>query len=120
MLEVMPESAGKILWLRAAARLTERDYQEVFLPRLEAVLKEHGKVRVLFHLAPDFQGWTPGALWEDLRLDLKHLGDFEKVALVGASVWADAALKLFAHFMPGQVRTFLREHLAEAWIWIQE
>ena len=120
MLEVMPESDGKILWLRADGWLTDRDYREVFLPSLETVLQEHGKVRVLFHLAPDFQGWTPGALWADLKLDLKHLGDFEKVALVGASLWADAVLRLFAHFMPGEVRTFLREHLAEAWIWIQE
>ncbi len=120
MLEVMPESAGKILWLRAAGRLTDRDYREVFTPRLEAVIREHGKVRLLFHLDPDFKGWTPGALWEDLKLDLKHLGDFEKVALAGAPAWADALTKLFAHFMPGEVRTFLREHLAEAWIWIQE
>ena len=120
MLEVLPESAGKILWLRAEDRLTDRDYREVFIPRLEAVIREHGKVRVLFHLDPDFKGWTPGALWADLKLDLQHLGDFEKVALVGASIWADAVMKLFAHFMPGEVRTFLREHLAEAWIWIQE
>ncbi len=120
MLEVMPESTGKILWLRAAEKLTEKDYREVLVPRLEAVLREHGKVRVLFHLDPDFQGWTAGGLWEDLKLDWQHLGDFEKVALVGASIWVDAGMKLFAHFMPGQVRTFLREHLAEAWIWIQE
>ncbi len=120
MLEVMPESTGKILWLRASGKLTDRDYREVFTPSLEAVLREHGRVRVLFHLEPDFQGWELKALWADLKLDLKHLGDFEKVALVGASVWADAIMKLFARFMPGEVRTFLREHLAEAWIWIQE
>jgi hypothetical protein len=53
-------------------------------------------------------------------LDLKHLGGFEKVVLAGAPAWADALTKLFVHFRPGKVRTFLREHLAEAWIWIQE
>lgn len=120
MLEVMPESTGKILWLRAAERLTDQDYREVFIPRLESIIREHGRVRVLFHLDPDFQGWTPGALWEDLKLDLKHRGNFEKVALVGAPLWADALMGLFGHFMSGEVRTFLREHLAEAWIWIQE
>lgn len=120
MLEVMPESTGKILWLRAGDKLTGQDYREVFIPRLEAVIREHGRVRVLFHLDPNFQGWTPGALWDDLKLDLKHRGAFEKVALVGAPLWADTVMKLFAHFLPGEVRTFLREHLAEAWIWIQE
>ncbi|MGD0970317.1 MAG: STAS/SEC14 domain-containing protein [Desulfobaccales bacterium] len=120
MLEVMPESEGPLLWLRARERLTVQDYREVFVPRLRMVIREHGKVRLLFHLDPDFRGWTPGAWWEDVKLDLKHRGDFEKVALVGASFWADALLKLFARFMTGEVRTFLREYLAEAWIWIQE
>ena len=40
MLEVRPESAGKIWWLRAGDWLTDRDYREVFMPRLEAVLRE--------------------------------------------------------------------------------
>jgi hypothetical protein len=121
MLEVMPESEGPLLWLRARERLTVQDYREVFVPRLRMVIREHGKVRLLFHLDPDFRGWTPGACWEDVKLDLKHRGDFEKVALVGASFWADALLKLFARFfITGELRTFLQEYLAEAWIWIQE
>ncbi len=120
MLEVMPESTGKILWLRADGKLTDRDYREVFTPSLEAVLREHGKARLLCQLEPDFQGWTPGAMWDDLKLGLKHRGDFEKLALVGASAWIDVLAKLFAHLMSGEVRTFLREHLAEAWIWVQE
>jgi len=120
MLEVMPESEGPLLWLRARERLTVQDYREVFLPRLEEVIREHGKVRLLFHLAPDFQGWTAGATWEDVKLDLKHWGDFTKLALVGAPFWADVVLKLFGRFMAGEARTFLQEYLAEAWIWIQE
>ena len=40
----------------------------------------------------------------------------------GKILWlrADALTKLLAHFRSGEGRTFLREHLAEAWIWIQE
>jgi SpoIIAA-like len=120
MLEVMPESAGKILWLRADGKLTDQDYQEVFIPRLEAVIQEHGKARLLFQLEPDFQGWTPGAAWDDFKLGLKHRGDFEKVAMAGAPAWVEILTKLFVPFMSGEVRSFLREHLAEAWIWIQE
>ncbi len=120
MLEVMPESEGPLLWLRARDWLTVQDYREVFVPRLEKIMREHGKVRLLFHLAPDFQGWTTGAMWEDVKLDLKHRGDFEKVALAGASFWADAVVKLLGRFMAGEARTFLQEYLAEAWIWIQE
>ena len=114
MLEVMPASTGKILWLRAAGRLTDRDYREVFTPRLEAVIREHGKARLLFHLDPDFQGWELGAWWDDFRFDLKHKADFERLAVVGAARWADAAVKMFSRFMAGEVKTMLGEHLAEA------
>jgi hypothetical protein len=28
--------------------------------------------------------------------------------------------EIICPFMPGEVHTFLRKHLAEAWIWVQE
>jgi hypothetical protein len=119
MIEVV-ESQGKVLWLRARGKLSRADYQEVLIPRLEAVLKEHGKARLLFHLAPDFACWELGALWDDLVFDLKHKDDFEKLAVVGAARWADAAVKIFSRFMSGEVKTMLEEQLAEAWEWLQE
>jgi SpoIIAA-like len=112
MLEVMPESQGPLLWLRARERLTAQDYREVFLPLLRTVIREHGKARLLFHVAPDFRGWTPGALWEDMKAGLKHRRDLEKIALAGAPFWADVLAKLFAHFMPGEVRTYKVEAAA--------
>jgi hypothetical protein len=119
MIEVM-ESQGNLLWLRARGKLTHRDYQEVLIPRLEEVIWKQGKVRLLFHLDPDFQGWELGALWDDLVFDLKHRDDFEKLAVVGAAWWLEAAVKIFARFMEGEVKTMLPEQLAEAWEWLQE
>ncbi len=119
MLEIMPESRGKVLWVRARGKLTDQDYREVFMPRLEAVIKEHGPMRLLFHLAADFEGWDLGALWDDAKFGLTHLHDFEKIAVVGAPLWADVVVKLFAYLMSGTVRTFLLDHLAEAWEWVR-
>jgi hypothetical protein len=119
MIEVM-ESQGTLLWLRARGRLTVRDYRDVLIPRLEEIIQEHGKVRLLFQFDPDFQGFEAGALWEDLKFDLRHLEDFEKLVIVGATRWMEAAVKLFAHFMTGEVRTMLPDHLAEAWEWLQD
>jgi hypothetical protein len=119
MFEVMPESRGNLLWLKASGKLTHADYAAVLIPRLESVIREHGRARVLFQMDPDFRGWELGALWDDVKFDLKHLKDFEKVAVVGANRWLAAATKLFAHLMRGEVKTFGPEQLAEAWVWIQ-
>ncbi len=118
MIEVM-ESKGNLLWMQATGKLTRQDYQEVLIPRLEEAIKEHGKVRLLFHLDPDFQGWELGALWDDLKFDLKHQNDFERLAVVGAAWWVDAAVAIFSRFMSGEVKTMLEEQLAEAWEWLQ-
>jgi hypothetical protein len=120
MLEILPESGGKIIWVRASGMLTDQDYREVFIPRLESVLKEHGKARLLFHADYDFAGWSIMGLWEDLKVDWRHKDDLEKMAVVAAPRWVDAATKIIARFMQGEVRFFLREQLAEAWEWIQE
>ena len=34
-----------------------------------------------------FQGWDAGAAWEDLKFDLKHFGDIERLAMVGDKKW---------------------------------
>ena len=35
----------------------------------------------------DFHGWDAGALWEDIKFDLKHFSDIERVAMVGEKKW---------------------------------
>jgi hypothetical protein len=34
-----------------------------------------------------FQGWDPSALWDEIKFDLRHANDFERVATVGDNVW---------------------------------
>jgi hypothetical protein len=39
--------------------------------------------------------------------------------VVGAAKWIEVMTKLFAHVMPGEVKTFPGEQLAAAWEWIK-
>ncbi len=119
MLEVMPESRENLLWLRVSGKLNRRDYEEVLIPRFEAIIQQYGRGRLLFQADPDFQGLEMGAWWDDLKFDLKHRRDFDKVAVVGVPRWMAALVELFARFMTGEVKTFLPEQLAEAWVWVQ-
>jgi hypothetical protein len=119
MLEILPESRGKVLWVRASGKLTDADYREILIPRLEELIKKYGRIRLLFHLAQDFQGWELGALWDDARFGLHHLHDFDKIAVVGAPRWAEVLMKLFARFMDAEVKVMIPNQLAEAWEWVQ-
>ena len=118
MFQVMPESAGKIVGVRATGKLTDQDYQ-VLIPNLEALIKQHGKIRFLCCIDEEFAGMEPGAMWDDAKFFLPHKDDFEKMAIVGGPKWVKLAMKLFAPLMQGEVKTFSGDQLAKAWDWLR-
>lgn len=120
MIEVLAESSGNVLAVKASAKLTDADYKDTFIPRLEEVIAEHGKARLLFTFDESFEGWEPRAMWDDASWGIRHLNDFEKIAMVGAKKWVEWAVKLDAHFMKGTIRTFDRDQLDSAREWIKE
>lgn len=110
----MPESEGKIIGLRANGKLTDQDYQEVLIPSLEALIKQHGQVRLLCFMDGEFKGLEAGALWDDAKFFLPHKDDFEKMAIVGGPKWIELVMKLFAPLMKGDVKTFPTDQLPKA------
>lgn len=118
MLQVMPESQGNIIGFRVAGKLTDRDYQDILIPNLEALMHQHGKIRLLCCLDEEFAGMEAGAMWDDAKFFLPHKDDFEKMAMVGGPKWMQLGLKLFAPLMQGEARVFAAEELSEAWEWI--
>jgi hypothetical protein len=48
---------------------------------VEKWIQEHGKVSLPLNVSA-FRGWSPGALWEDLKFDIKHCRDVSRLALV--------------------------------------
>jgi hypothetical protein len=119
MIEVLPESQGNLLGVRAWGKITARDYEEVLIPRLDAVIREHGQVRFLCLIDDDLQGMELGAMWDDTKYGLKHRKDFEKMALVAPARWMEVVMKLFSPLLRGELRTFPRSQLQEAWEWLK-
>ncbi|MGE0785178.1 MAG: STAS/SEC14 domain-containing protein [Sandaracinaceae bacterium] len=105
---------GRLVEMRAAGTLERADYDRV-VPQLEAAA-ESGDLRLLVQLE-DFRGWTPRALVEDLRYDLKHHDDFSKVAIVGEKKLEEWGTQLSKPFFSGEMKFF--EDLPKARAWIQ-
>jgi len=120
MIEFLAESGGKVVGIRATGRLTDADYKQTLIPRLEALFKEHGKLNVLFDLGRGFEGWDLEAAWDDASFGLKHRADFGKLAMVGGPAWAQWTIKLSAFLMTGEIKIFPADRLAEAWAWVRE
>ena len=119
MIEVLSQSQRDLLVVKATAKLTDQDYKEVLIPRLETVIREHGKARFLMDLSGEFQGWEAHAVWDDARFGLAHRSDFTKMAVVGGPRWVEWGLKIGALLMEGEIRSFPTEKRDEAFAWVQ-
>ncbi len=119
MIEVLPGSEGNILILKAAGKLTDKDYKEVLIPRLESIIQEHGRARLLIDMGDEFHGWEAEALWDDARFGLTHRNDFDKMGVIGGPKWLEWGLKLATMIMSGEIRSFASIERAEAMRWIK-
>ncbi len=119
MIEVLPDSEGNVLILKAAGKLTDRDYKEVLIPRLESIIHEHGKARLLLDMSDKFSGMEAEALWDDAHFGLTHRNDFDKMGVIGGPKWVEWGLKLAKLIMSGDIKSFSSTEREEAVSWIK-
>lgn len=120
MIEVMRESDGNVLGLRATGKLTVRDYRDVLEPAVRTLLDRSRTLKVLFLLDEPFGGWGLRAAWANTVFDVKHRNDFDKVAVVGAPRWEQWCVNVAASLlMGGELRTYDHERLDAAWRWVR-
>ncbi|MCP4835796.1 MAG: STAS/SEC14 domain-containing protein [Phycisphaera sp.] len=102
--------------IRPVGRLRAADY-ELIRPAMEALISERGSIRVLFE-AEELDGWTPAAMWEDMKLGLHHAKDMERIALVVDKKWLEAMAALCRVFTRAEVKTFHADQIEDAKAWI--
>ena len=120
MIEILQETRGNILAIKATEKLTVDDYEKVFIPKLDEILGEHEKIRILMYLDENFHGWEMGAAWDDAKFGTKHWKDCEKIAVVGGPKWVEWSTRIFALLMKGDTKTFDAYKLQDAIKWIAE
>jgi len=106
----------KIMEVDVTGKLTKEDYEQ-FVPATEKLVEEYGKIRILF-VMHDFHGWSAGALWEDLKFDLKHFTHIERLGIVGESKWEHGMAVFCRPFTTAKMRYFDSSQLDEAREWI--
>jgi hypothetical protein len=90
----------------------------VLIPAVGEALKAHEKIRLLYQIEPDFQGYEPGAMWDDFVLGIEHVARWDEIAVVTDVDWIRHAVQAFRFLMPGRVRVFSRTEAADARAWI--
>ncbi|HXA12814.1 MAG TPA: STAS/SEC14 domain-containing protein [Mycobacterium sp.] len=119
MIEVLPDMPEGVTGIRVSGRLRGDDMRE-FKPAMEELLKT-GEIRIVEVVAPDYEGFGPGGLIEDLKLGLgaliQHHSAFKRIAVVSDKDWVAHALHAFAWMVPGELRMFSLDELEQAKEW---
>jgi hypothetical protein len=115
-IDVKEQDGGRILEVQVTGRLTRDDYDR-FVPEVERLIGRHGTIRILLEMR-EFHGWTAGALWEDLKFDLKHFRGIERLALVGERRWEQGMAAFCRPFTTAAIRYFDRADADHAHRWV--
>lgn len=115
-IEILEENDGKLLVVKMTGKVRKEDYRH-FVPAVDKAVARHGKVRMLVEMH-NFHGWTPGALWEDVKFDARHFRSLERLALVGEKTWEKWMAIICKPFTTATIKYFPREQEAEARAWV--
>ncbi len=117
-IQLKEENGGKLLIVHVSGKLEKADYDH-FVPEFERLLRQHGKLRVLFDMA-GFHGWDASALWEDIKFDIKHFADIERLAMLGETKWQEGMAKFCKPFTRASIRYFDHVDAVAARKWLDE
>lgn len=120
MVELVAGLPENVLGFRGIGRVTSEDYERVLIPAVEAKLAENKKLRLLYYLGEDFEGFDAGAMWDDTKVGLRHITAWERIAIVTDVEWLRVSAKIFGFVMPAHVRVFKNSEIDEAIEWVSK
>lgn len=100
--------------------ITSQDYADTLMPLVNERAKAHDKLKLLCVMGRYFDGYSSGAMWDDMRFGFGHLTTFSRIALVTDHDWIRTGAKFFGVMMPSQLMVFDMAELDEAKEWIRE
>jgi len=118
MIEITSGTLDNLIIAVAHGKVTGYDYDIVLAPAIEAKLKIHKRIRLLYQLADDFHGFSAEAFWDDAKLGFEHLTTFEAIAVVTDVHWIADAAKFFGAFLKCPVKVFPNADLPAAKEWV--
>jgi hypothetical protein len=118
MFEMIPALPDNVVGVVAKGEVTREDYEQRLVPAVEEALAAHDKLRLLYVLGAEFTGFSGGAMWEDGKLGLGHLGSWERIAVVAQQAWVRHAINAFGYLIPGEVKVFDLADEADASAWV--
>ena len=117
MIRLLSDLPENVVGIEVSGTVTDDDYERVLVPAVRERLASVGAIRIVYVIGKDFDGWTMGAMWEDAKLGLGELKEWERVAVVTDKDWVRHVVGAIGWMVPGDVRVFGLDGLEDAKAW---
>jgi hypothetical protein len=114
MIQIIDGLPDNVVGIIAKGRVTNEECANILWPVMEDSLK-HDKVRLYYEIGSRF----PGAAWEDLRIGIEHIPQWERVAVVTDVGWVRHTVNALRFLMTSEVRVFTTFQAAEGLAWVR-
>ena len=115
MIQIVEGLPDNVVGIVAKGRVTNEDCDKILKPLMETSLKRHDKVRLYYEISSRF----PGAAWEDLRIGLEHIPQWERVAVVTDVGWVRHTVKALRFLLGSEIRVFTTSQAGDGLAWIR-
>jgi hypothetical protein len=114
MIQIVEGLPDNVVGIIAKGRVTNNDCDKILKPVMENTLKRHVKVRLYYQIGCRF----PGAAWENLRVGIEQIPQWERVAIVTDVGWVRHTVNALRFLIPGEVRVFTSNEAYAGCAWI--
>jgi len=118
MIELISGLPDDVLGIEATGEVTGEDYERVVIPAVHRQLEKGGKIRLLYVLSAEFDGFTTAAMWDDTKVGMGHPFSWERIAVVTDEDAYRRLFKAVGFLMPAKVMVFELDELEDAKAWI--
>ena len=118
MIELEADLPAHVIVATARGKVTADDYAHVLIPAVDAAAGGGAKVRLMYVLGSDFDGFAAEAALDDGKLGMHHWRDFERIAVVSDREAYRIASRALGFLIPGEVKVFSNadQQLAREWV----
>jgi hypothetical protein len=112
------KSPENVAAFRAFGEVTKKDYEDIVVPTVEAVVSKTDQLNFLLELDTSLSNFSAGAWLEDLMIGLKNFGKWHKAAIVTDSDTIVSFTNAFSYIAPGEYKGFKKDELEIALLWV--
>ena len=118
MIERLKDLPPGVDGVRAMGMISKGDYERVFPSILEEARRNGHPIRFLYQVGPEFEGFTPGAAWEDAKIGIHSIRLFIGCAIVTDIAWIREWTRVAGFLMPCPMRVFANKDRDNAIAWL--